>query len=221
MTEQEANAAAAAKADDGRHTHVDVPAIEGEGNIRRHNLRNNGVHNHLQAIGAGGCYRFQGANGNIFHLLRVKFTQGDNGVQAQGHYPGKRANAYPHRKSHHHHQRLDGAEDVHNGANDVVDKHAGRNDAVRVGGNGQPGKKYRADYRRRNNHVTQFAKLIEPVQNNANSAKPDHAGQRRQNNCQNLYQAVAGAVFYHFCYAAGQRAKDEEANQKAQYRQAQ
>src|SRR5690606_38304852 len=69
LLQQEADTAAAHEADDRGHTHVDVPAVHGEGDVWRDDLRHNGAHDGLQAVRARALQRFDGTRIDALNML--------------------------------------------------------------------------------------------------------------------------------------------------------
>ncbi len=121
---QEADAPAAGKTDDRGHAHVDIPAVHGKRDVGRHDLGNDGVDDHLQAVGAGGQHCFQRTGADAFHLLRVELGQRRHRVQPQRQHTGKGPDAHPYRKDDDHDQRFDRAQRVEHRACDRIDGHA-------------------------------------------------------------------------------------------------
>ena len=89
LLEEEADASATHEADDGGHAHVDVPAIEGEGDVGRYDLEDDGVDDGLEEVGAGGSDDLDGARVNGLQRLGVKLAQGSDGVDSRGQCPNK------------------------------------------------------------------------------------------------------------------------------------
>ena len=69
LLKEEADAAATGETDDGRHAHIDVPAVHGERYIGSDDLRHDRIHDHLDAVSAGSCYCFQRTSLDALNLF--------------------------------------------------------------------------------------------------------------------------------------------------------
>ncbi len=109
LLQQEADPAAASEADDGGHTHIDVPAVHGERDIRCDDLRHDRINDHLDAVSACRRNRLQGAGLDALHLLGVKLGQRSSGMQTQRQCTCERTNPNPDHEDDHVDQGFDGA----------------------------------------------------------------------------------------------------------------
>src|SRR3990172_4364146 len=188
LLQQETDTAAADETDDGGHAHVDIPAVKGVGDIGRHNLGNDRIHDGLQAVGACGLNGLQRTSGDAFHLFRIQLGQAHDSVQPESEHAGERADAHGDDKDDGHHQGFDRGKGVKESTRNVVNDQANGQCVFGFSAQGGKGAQGSANCRRSPQGECGVLDLVKPINNPTQDGQISGGGNRGDGNVHHAHR---------------------------------